>query len=93
MEAADSVDMASFSVESVIRGHHVYKAIWSSVLGEELQCHREVGNIHDLYAVSIVKPGTGVVGHIPRRISTPCNLFMRSGGSITCRYWQPSLFY
>ena len=34
--------------------------------------------------MSVIKPGTGVVGHIPRRISTPCNMFIRSGGSITC---------
>ena len=43
-----------------------------------------VGNIHGLYAVSVIKPGTGVVGHIPRQVSTPCNMFIRSGGSITC---------
>ena len=39
-------------------------------MGEELQCHREVGNIHDLYVVSVTKPGT-VTGHIPRQISVP----------------------
>ena len=84
MEVSGDVDIASFLVESVVRGHHVYKTIWSSALGEELQCHREVSNIHDLYAVSVIKPGIGVLGHIPRQISTPCNMFIRSGGSITC---------
>ena len=66
MEVSGDVDIASFSVESVIREHHVYKTIWSSALGKELQCHREVGNIHDLYVVSVIKLGTGVVGHIAR---------------------------
>ena len=84
MEVSGNIDIASFSVESVVRGHHVYKTIWSSALGEELQCHCEVGNIHDLYAVSVIKPGTDVVSHIPRQISTYCNMFIRSGGGITC---------
>ena len=66
MEATDYVNVASFSIESIVHGHCVYKAIWSSVLGEELKCHCEIGNIHDLYMVSVVKPGTGVVGHVPR---------------------------
>ena len=32
----------------------------------------------------MVKSGTGIVGHIPRNISTPCNLFLRKGGAIGC---------
>ena len=34
--------------------------------------------------MSVIKPGAGIVGHIPRQISTPCNMFIRSSGSITC---------
>ena len=30
-----------FSTESVIRGHHVYKDVWTPVIGEELICQRE----------------------------------------------------
>ena len=44
-----------FLMESTIRGHNVYKYIWSSVVGEELECQIETGNVHDLYAVSVVK--------------------------------------
>ena len=66
MEVSGDVDIALFSVESIIRRHYVYNTIWSSALGEKLQCYREVSNIHDLYAVSVIKPGTGVVSHIPR---------------------------
>ena len=76
MEVSGDIDITSFSVESVDCGHHVYKTIWSSALGEELQCHREVGNIHDLYALSVIKPKIGIVSQIPRRISTPCNMFI-----------------
>ena len=34
-----------FSMESIIRGHHVYKYIWSSIVGEELECRIETGNV------------------------------------------------
>ena len=44
----------------------------------------ETGNVHDLYAVSTNRLGTGVVGHIPRQISTPCNLLLQKGGTISC---------
>ena len=38
---------------SAVRGYHVYKDIWTSANGVELQYQREIGNVHDLYAVSI----------------------------------------
>ena len=74
----------AFCLNSVVRGHHIYKDIWSSVHGEELHCKREIGNVHDLYAVSVIKHETGIVGHLPKQISTPCHLFLRKGGSISC---------
>ena len=78
------MDIGTFRLDSVVRGHHVYKNIWSSMLGEELKCIRETGNVHDLYAVGVVKTGTGTVGHLPKKISTPCHLFLRKGGDILC---------
>ena len=33
--------------ESVIRGHHVFKNIWTPRLGEVLLVSQEPGNIHD----------------------------------------------
>ena len=53
------------------------------MIGEELVCRREVGNIYDLHAVAILRGGN-VVGHVPCTISTPCNVFIRKGGVITC---------
>ena len=69
---------------AVVRGHHIYKDIWSSVHGKELQCKCEISNVHDLYAVSVIKHGTGIVGYLPKRISTPCLLILRKEGSISC---------
>lgn len=74
----------TFSVEAMVRGHHVYKEIWMPVEGEVLPCTRDVGNSRDPMAVA-VKKGADVVGHLPRKISAICSIFLRRGGSITCR--------
>ena len=51
-------------LSSCIRGHHVYDAIWSTTVREELQCAREIWNVKDRYAISIL-PHSDVVGHLP----------------------------
>ena len=51
---------ASFSVEAMVRGYHVYKDIWATVVGEELPCQREDGNRADPFAVAVVR-GEAVV--------------------------------
>jgi len=54
----------------------------------KLACHHELGNAHDPYAVAVKKTIGGelrVVGHIPRRISAICSLFIRRGGDINCQ--------
>ena len=40
-------------------------------------------NLADRFAVAVMKGGT-VVGHIPRKISNVCSIFIRKGGSIFC---------
>ena len=72
-----SIDQSE--VSSVKRGHHVYKHNWSPFNGEEVTCLREEGNDKDRYAVAVTKSGSGVVGHVPRRISAA---FLQKGGSI-----------
>ena len=79
--------MSSFIVDSVIRGHHIYKAIWEPVNGEELNTERETGNPHDPLAVAVTKllrEERRIVGHLPRRISPLCSAFLRRGGTIKC---------
>ena len=56
-------------------------------VGEELICEQEVGNSHDPQAVALKKEIDGdlrIVGHVPRRISSSCFIFIRRGGSIKC---------
>ena len=86
-DSSSTASSAVYSMDSVVRGHHVYKEIWTSFIGEELSCKGEVGNIHDMYAVAVMKEVRGratVVGHLPRQISTVCHLFLRRGGVIAC---------
>ena len=42
-------------IQSTVRGHHIYKAIWTPVIGEELTVVPEEGNDHDPHAVAILK--------------------------------------
>ena len=74
----------SFSVEAVVRGYHEYKDNWIAVVGEEFSCRREPTNREDRFAVAVVKD-PNVVGHVPRKISSICSLFLRESGNIICR--------
>ena len=76
--------MTSFYVEVMVRGYHVYQVIWTAVVGKEFPCKREAGNTFDPFAVAVMR-GTIVIGHVPRRISSICSLFLQNEGSITCQ--------
>ena len=70
--------------ESVVRGHHVYKRVWSPVDGEILQLSCEEDNDHDRFSVSVMK-AEFVVGHSPRRLlSRTVWHFLRHCGKATC---------
>jgi hypothetical protein len=72
-----------FELESCIRGYHVYYLAWTPREGEVLHCVRELGNPEDPFAVA-VKNDSDTVGHIPRKISCICSLFLRNGGTLHC---------
>ena len=67
-----------------MRGYHAYQGIWDADLGEQLPCQREPMNTKDPFAVAVVKSQV-TVGHIPRKISSICSMFLRHGGTINCR--------
>ena len=52
---------------------------------EIFPCSIEEGNTKDRYVVSIVKRDMDVIGHVPRKISAACCIFIRRGGSISCK--------
>ncbi len=76
---------ASFSFASVVRGYHIYKDIWEAPIGETLPCKCERSNRHDPFAVSITNHDAAIVGHVPRRISPACSMFLRRSGTIKSR--------
>ena len=55
-----------FSVQSMVRGYHVYQEEWDATIGEILHCQREIVNCHDPYAVATLSDRT-VVGHVPQK--------------------------
>jgi len=75
--------MDSYEINYCIRGFHVYNTVGTPVIGEELICCREPSNTMDLYAVSVIKDSI-IVGHLPRKISAVCALFIDLGGRINC---------
>ena len=79
--------METWSKSSVIRGHHIYKAIWTPYMyvGECLQVGCEENNNHDDHAVAIRKARGIVVGHAPREMSRTFWYFLRHGGEIECK--------
>ena len=70
-------------VESCVRGFHMYQDIWTLTTGERLSCQTEDSNAFDPYAVAIRK-SANVIGHVPRKISAACSLFIQRGGTLTC---------
>ena len=63
----------------------IYQSIWDAAIdGENLECFREVGNIHDPAPVASREDGS-VVGHLPRALSAVCSSFICRGGLMLCR--------
>ena len=74
----------SYRIESSLRGHHVYKDVWSPVIGDELPVEVEEHNTFDEFAVAVMK-SSNVVGHVPQEISKICWFFLQKRhSSITC---------
>ena len=76
-------DFEEYTVESVVRGHHIYKAVWTPVIGEALALEVEEGTHEEEYAVAILKTGM-VVGHVPRELSRIFFFSLQHGGIIQC---------
>ena len=78
----------AFAITFVVRGYHVYKDIWAAEIGSELPCFTEPHNRGDRYAVAVMD-STSIVGHVPRKISYICYIFLLHSGSIICRVTGP----
>ena len=61
---------------SYIRGYHVYRNIWSPVVGEILLLKREPDNLVDSSAIGVWKEDE-IVGHVPYNIASVISQFLR----------------
>ena len=43
-----------YEKSSVVKGHHVYKFVWTPVIGQELKTKLEEHNEHDKHAVAVL---------------------------------------
>ena len=48
-----AADNETFTLESIVRGHHVYKRIWSPRTGQVLEASAETGNPEDRHVVAL----------------------------------------
>ena len=55
--------METYEVESVVRGYHIYKDIWSAAVGSTLSCRHERFNPHDSYAAAVIKDDVAISWH------------------------------
>ena len=69
---------------SVVKDHdHIYKSIWTPVIGEELHTKLEEDNEHDKHAVAVILDDR-TVGHLPCTISHVSCFILGLGGVIVC---------
>ena len=80
-ENTPDLDMASRD----LRGFHVYKEVWSPIVGEQLKCCYERNNCYDRYAIAATKRLRGRLadsagGHLPGEIFRATRIFLLRGG-------------
>ena len=80
--------MCKFSLNWMVRWYHEFKRLWTIPFdGEKLICECEIGNPCDLQTAAMkneVSHILQVVGHVLRRISSICSIFIRWGRIIKC---------
>lgn len=72
--AQSSVEL---TCKSCIRGYHIYMSVWTPNVDEMLHCKAQHNNTTDQYAVAVCTSDGKIVGHVPRKISRVCWLFLR----------------
>ncbi len=66
MAAAPSSSLSAFELNSVVWGHHIYKELWTPIIGDSLDVQYEPSNPYDPRAVPVLR--NGIVGHVPREV-------------------------
>ena len=84
VDMAELNDEESYTLNSCVRGHHVYREIWNPFVGQELDVKTEPTNPRDMYAVAIILNAHTVVGHVPIEFGKVAWYFLQHGGRIKC---------
>ena len=66
-------DSFMITLESYIRGHHVYHTVWTPIINKSYPSRE---SYYDRFAVAVLKGGE-VVGHVPRTLSKTNSFFLR----------------
>ena len=64
----DPPNTVHHEIDSVVHDHHVYKSVWSPVIGEQLILEKEPANPHHKFAMAVIKDSQ-IVSHIPKSYS------------------------
>ena len=70
----------------------MYQGDWTPMLDETLSYCRELANMHDPFAIKVMK-ADAIVGHLLKKISSTCSLFIMKGGVISCKVTDPNRKY
>ena len=73
--------MEKFTLNSAVRGYHVYEVVWKPTIGEKLQADQELGNEVDKFAVKVVK-NNEIVDQLAREYLRTLWYFIARGGKI-----------
>ena len=91
MASRDHSGSITYSFKCGLRGFHVYKEVWSPIVGEQLKCCYERNNCYDRYAIAATKRlrcrlADSAVGHLPREISRAKSFFLLRGGVVCAKF-------
>ena len=70
----------AYSLDSVVRGHHVYKSVWTPTVGEEL-CYLKNQIIHTIVGLFVLKKGYNCRSCATRAIQD-CSTFYKERSCI-----------
>ena len=84
MASRDHSGSITYWFKCGLRGFHVYKEVWSPIVGEQLKCCYERNNCYDRYAIAATKRLRGRLadsagGHSPGEIFRATRFFLLRG--------------
>ena len=77
------------TVQTAVRGFHVYKASWQPKENEKLSCDHEEDNKYDIFAIKVCQSvDDKIVGHLPIEISRITRYALARGAKVEAQLTQ-----